>query len=39
MPRITCTMKQVGLAMINCVAKGYPTIVVEVKDIRRLAEG
>lgn len=39
MPRITCTMKQVGLAMINSVAKGYPANVVEVKDIKRLAEG
>lgn len=39
MPRITCTMKQVGLAMINGVAKGYPADVVEVKDIKRLAKG
>lgn len=39
MPRITCTMKQVGLAMINCVAKGYPTNIVEVKDMKKLAEG
>ncbi|MEO8590626.1 MAG: NAD-dependent epimerase/dehydratase family protein [Flavobacteriales bacterium] len=37
MPGSTSTMKQVGLAMINSVLKGYPKQVVEVKDIKELA--
>lgn len=39
MPWVTCSMKQVGLAMIHAVEKGYPKNVVEVKDIKALAKG
>ncbi len=38
-PWVTCSMKQVGLAMINCVLKGYPKIILEVKDIKACAKG
>ncbi|RXK85677.1 NAD-dependent epimerase/dehydratase family protein [Filimonas effusa] len=34
-----CTLKEVGLAMINVVNKGYPRRIIEVKDIVALAEG
>lgn len=37
MPWTTSSMKQVGLAMINCVLKGYPKPVLGVKDIKALA--
>jgi hypothetical protein len=33
-----CTLQEVGLAMINAVAKGYPKQILEVKDIVRLAK-
>lgn len=39
MPWATCSMKAVGLAMIHAVQKGYPKNVVEVKDIKQLAQG
>lgn len=39
MPGYTCTMEEVGLAMINCVLNGYPKQVLEVKDIKVLAKG
>ncbi|MFZ1688538.1 MAG: NAD-dependent epimerase/dehydratase family protein [Flavobacteriales bacterium] len=38
MPGYTCTMKDVGLAMINCVLKGYPKGILEIKDIKALAK-
>jgi uncharacterized protein YbjT (DUF2867 family) len=38
MPGYTCTMKEVGLAMINCMLKGYPKPILEVKDIKVLAK-
>lgn len=38
MPGFTCSMKEVGLAMINCVLKGYPKGILEVKDIKALAK-
>lgn len=38
MPGYTCTMKEVGLAMINCVTKAYPKPILEVKDIKALAK-
>lgn len=37
MPWVTCSMKQVGLAMIHAVQRGYPKNVLEVKDIKALA--
>jgi len=38
MPKSTLTLKQVGKAMIHAVTKGYPKQVLEVEDIRKLAE-
>lgn len=32
-----CTLKEVGLAMINAVTKGYPKQILEVEDIVKLA--
>ncbi len=37
LPRYTCTMQEVGVAMINSVLHGYPKRVLEVKDIKALA--
>ncbi|ASK28877.1 nucleoside-diphosphate sugar epimerase [Chryseobacterium sp. T16E-39] len=37
-PNWICTMREVGLAMINCVLKGYQTSVLEVKDIKLQAK-
>lgn len=37
-PSTTLTLTQVGRAMINAVSKGYKTQVLEVKDIKELAE-
>ena len=33
-----CTLQEVGRAMINAAAKGYPKQILEVKDIVKLAE-
>jgi uncharacterized protein YbjT (DUF2867 family) len=33
-PNWICTMREVGLAMIHCVSKGYPQNILEVKDIK-----
>ncbi|WP_118952372.1 NAD-dependent epimerase/dehydratase family protein [Taibaiella helva] len=38
-PNWISTMQEVGLAMINCVAKGYSQPVLEVKDIKAQAKG
>ena len=38
MPWATCRMKDVGLAMINCVLKGYSKPILEVRDIKTLAK-
>jgi uncharacterized protein YbjT (DUF2867 family) len=32
-----CTINEVGLSMINAVAKGYPKQILEVEDIKKLA--
>ncbi|MGZ3755435.1 MAG: NAD-dependent epimerase/dehydratase family protein [Mucilaginibacter sp.] len=37
MPNNVSTLKEVGLAMINAVKKGYPKNVLEIKDIKMLA--
>ncbi len=37
-PQFVCTLKEVGIAMINTVTKGYDKKVIEVKDIRTLAD-
>lgn len=37
MPRFVCTMRELGLAMINAALKGYDRRVVEVEDIKTLA--
>jgi len=39
MPRYGSTMKEMGLAMINSVLKGYPMRTLEVKDIKVLGRG
>lgn len=38
-PRGVCTIKEVGLAMINAAGKGAPKPILEVKDIVALAKG
>lgn len=38
LPKKILTMKQVGKAMINAVIYGYPKPVLEIADIRKLAE-
>jgi hypothetical protein len=37
-PKQVLTMHDVGLAMINSVQKGYPKQILEIKDIRSLAQ-
>ncbi|TZF98919.1 NAD-dependent epimerase/dehydratase family protein (plasmid) [Chryseobacterium panacisoli] len=37
-PQWICRMEEVGQAMINCVSKGYPLSVLEVKDIKISAQ-
>ena len=37
-PKKSLTLKQVGHAMINAVAKGYDKQVLEIQDIRKLAD-
>jgi len=37
LPNQGCTMREVGLAMINSVLIGYPKQVLEVKDVKALA--
>lgn len=36
-PNQGSTMRDVGLAMINCVVKGYPKQILEIRDINSLA--
>jgi uncharacterized protein YbjT (DUF2867 family) len=38
-PKYVCTLREVGLAMINAVTKGYDKPVLEVKDMVKLAKG
>ncbi|MCZ4243036.1 NAD-dependent epimerase/dehydratase family protein [Pedobacter punctiformis] len=38
LPNWTCTMQEVGQAMINSVLKGYPEQIIEVADIKKLAK-
>lgn len=37
-PKFVCTLKEVGVAMINAANKGYPKPVLEVKDIVALTK-
>lgn len=37
-PKYVCSLKEIGLAMINCVTKGYEKNVLEVKDIKKRAK-
>ncbi len=37
-PNWICTMKEVGLAMIHCVTRGYDKPVLAVKDIKQQAK-
>src|SRR2546421_1642073 len=36
-PKYVTTLKELGLAMINCVRLGYEKSIIEVKDIQKLA--
>src|SRR4030095_180165 len=38
MPKFTCTLSEVGRAMINCVLTGYDKNIIEVKDIIKLSK-
>ena len=38
LPGYICSLKQIGLAMINSVLKGYDKKILEVRDIKKLAE-
>lgn len=38
LPNWTCTMREVGLAMIHCVSKGYSKPILEVADIKLQAK-
>jgi hypothetical protein len=38
MPGYACTLKEVGLAMINAVRRGYDKSILEVRDIILLAK-
>jgi uncharacterized protein YbjT (DUF2867 family) len=37
-PKFISTLRDIGVAMINAVAKGYPKSVIEVPDIKMLAK-
>lgn len=37
-PNWTCTMREVGLAMMNCVVEGYGKSILEVQDIKLQAK-
>ena len=37
-PGYVCSLKQIGLAMINSVLKGYDNKILEIRDIKKLAE-
>jgi hypothetical protein len=39
MPNQVMAMREMGLAMINSVLKGYPKQILEIKDIKSLARG
>lgn len=38
LPNQVCTLREVGLAMINSVLKGYPKQILEIRDIKALAK-
>lgn len=38
MPKFTCTLREVGSAMINCAVRGYSKNILEVKDIIEAAK-
>ena len=37
-PRHACTLRQVGLSMINSVLKGYPKQILAIKDIQESSQ-
>ena len=37
-PKYICTLKELGMAMINSVTKGYEKQILEVKDILALSK-
>jgi hypothetical protein len=36
-PKYVCTLKEIGMAMINASTNGYEKKILEVEDIKRLA--
>ena len=36
-PKFVCSLKEIGIAMINSITKGYGKNVLEVQDIKKLA--
>lgn len=38
-PKLACTLKEIGQAMITCAVKGYDKTILEVKDIEAAAKG
>ena len=36
-PKFVCSLKEIGIAMINSITKGYEKNVLEVEDIKKLA--
>ncbi|QDK81109.1 NAD-dependent epimerase/dehydratase family protein [Spirosoma sp. KCTC 42546] len=38
LPNWTCTMREVGLAMIHCVSRGYDKSILDVQDIKLQAK-
>lgn len=37
-PKVACTLREIGLAMIVCAAKGYEKTILEVPDIEKAAQ-
>jgi hypothetical protein len=38
LPRYICSLREIGIAMINTVTKGYEKKILEVEDIKKLAD-
>lgn len=37
-PKYVCSLREIGLAMINCSLKGYNSPIIEIRDIVKLAK-
>ena len=38
-PKVACTLSEIGRAMITCASKGYESSILEVRDIEKAAKG